>query len=164
MSSNTSQFFQSSRMPQGMTSGSTLPQGITSWIRSHGQQSSNGAGLSSNGQQKTSTQNDLGPCDQLAQMSVQGWSNEKMLSRENLCYNALKAKGIPTFVSEKTKSRPDQLRDMYAYLLKKARIHPTEMEQPENMTIKAAELTSLLIRIKRRWGMLTPSEKDSFLQ
>ena len=113
-------------------------------------------------QQSSKTQNDLRPCNQLAQMSVQGWSNEKMLSRENLCYNALKAKGIPTFVSEKTKSRPDQLRDMYAYLLKKARIHPTEMEQPENMTIKAAELTSLLIRIKRRWGLLTPSEKDYF--
>ena len=51
-------------------------------------------------------------CDQLAQLSVQGWSYDKLMSREKLCHDALKAKGISTYFSDKTKSPPDQLRPL----------------------------------------------------
>lgn len=104
------------------------------------------------------------PCDELAILSVKGWSTDKLLKRENLCFDALKARGITSFVPSKNTSPLNQLSDMYAYLLKKARIIPSDKENTEEMTLKAAEWTALLIRIRRRWGRLTMEEQNYIIQ
>lgn len=99
---------------------------------------------------------DLSACEKLAELSVKGWSYEKLLKREKLCHDALAAKGLKAFVSDNRETRLNQLRSMYVYLIDRAHIRPTETT---DLTIKAAELTSLLIRVKRRYDLLTKNDR-----
>ncbi len=99
----------------------------------------------------------LNECEKLAELSVKGWSYEKLEKREKLCYEALAAKGVVAFVTDNRETRVNQLRSMYEYLLERALIHPTETT---DLTLKAAELTSLLIRIKRRYEFLDKIDRS----
>lgn len=71
----------------------------------------------------------------------------------------MRANGIQTFVIDNKHSEIAQLRSMYEYLLKNARFDRNS-QTPKSQSLRIAELTTLLMRIKRRWDHLSTSDKD----
>lgn len=95
----------------------------------------------------------LSECDQLARLSIEDWDLDQLLEREKLCVQALRKNGVSLYEPKKTLSPAQQLCELYNHLL-----HVANSPVGESKALRAAELTSLLIRIKRRYRKLNEKE------
>lgn len=102
---------------------------------------------------------ELNSCQRLAQVSTKGWSLAKMQKSEQLCNDALLKHGITPFQPNKNDSDAKQLESIFEYLVKKGK---TPLTDASEATIHAAELTALIVRVRRRFDLLDAAGKNFF--